>query len=40
LAGRIEVSREQFAEDATTLFLALAESASGIVAKRSRRRSA
>jgi hypothetical protein len=34
LAGRIQVSREQFAEDATTLFLGLAESASRIVRAR------
>jgi hypothetical protein len=40
LAGRIEVSRQQLAEDATTLFLSLAEAASGIVARRSRRRPA
>ncbi len=38
LAGRIDVTREQLAEDATTLFLALAESASGIVAHRPRLR--
>lgn len=40
LAGRIEVSRQQLAEDATTLFLSLAEATSGIVTQRSRRRSA
>jgi AcrR family transcriptional regulator len=40
LAGRIEVDRRQLAEDATTLFLSLAEAASGIVARRSRRRPA
>ena len=38
LAGRIDVTREQLAEDATTLFLALAEAASGIVAHRPRGR--
>lgn len=34
LGGKIEVSREQLAEDATTLFLGLAESASGVVRAR------
>lgn len=34
LAGRIEVSREQLAQDTTTLFLGLAESASGILRAR------
>lgn len=38
LAGRIEVDREQLAEDATTLFLGLAESAYGIVKARGAQR--
>lgn len=37
LAGRIDVSREQFAQDATTMFLGLAASASEIVSSRHRR---
>ncbi len=40
LAGRIEVDRRQLAEDATTLFLSLAEAASGIVTRRTRRQPA